>query len=571
LWVVLVILVAVAALAVAVLGRAVVSGTFWPVAGATTQLNRVEVPNVEGGGDDDYPYLHKDLPSSDKMFKALRTCKITASEVDGVQVVTRLWPKDLYASDALTSHFSETVRIRCRFGKGKWGKPSFHDVWHNPDTRRQIEQKATKFDKITKSEALREAMYDYAFGCNFYNPAFCLWVYRALAKLLKTGPDKIRILDPSAGWGDRLVAACAFGADQYHGYDPNSELREPYDTILEKFGPRKAGRYSVTTGRFEAATVPAESYDIVHTSPPFFDLEDYPAEGGNTARQHPVYQDWLNDFYEPYLKKAWNALRPGGYYCLYIDDMKDAPMAQDSKRFLDSLGAQYVTQYGFRQKLDWPELGGAQPKTKAPRPAFVWLKPAVTQPRSARANARRASDNIVVDTLNLTHHLCEGASGKFSCEPFNDAIEFAIRHATPVIRAQHTGRIYFVLKDPDRDAASSSAQLQALAKELDVYIHVAEKYKDSASWQSLGEAGPTHQKQGRDDFYMGYLAWKMNCAVLTEDRMRDFEKLKSEVRPFHVRAFDSWRPSQVTHLFPGAHEYAKIRAPAAVRYAEYDL
>ena len=70
---------------------------------------------------------------------------------------------------------------------------------------------------------------------------------------------------------------------------------------------------------------------------------------------------------------------------------------------------------------------------------------------------------------------------------------------------------------------------------------------------------------------MGYLASKMKCAVLTEDCMRDFEKLKAEVRPFHVRSFDSWRASQVTHLFPGAREYAKIHAPAAVRYAEYGL
>jgi hypothetical protein len=541
-----------------------------------------------GAESDDFPYLHRDLPAPAAMFAALQSKPQDEPYPDGEAAISRLWPKDLYASDAISSHYSEIVRARCRFG----AKVSPREAWDDPKTRTAVEQVAQTKRGLTRTEALREGLYDHTRWCNFYNPAFCLWIYRKLTKILNSSADKIRILDPSAGWGDRLIAACAFKAAQYHAFDPNTELREAYDQILDEFAPsRDSKRFTVTTSRFESANV-AGSYDIVHTSPPFFDLEDYPAEGGKTAKLHPKYADWLTEFYQPYLAKAWQALRPGGCFCLYIDDIHGAPLARDSKRILQELGATYLTKYGFRQILDWPQLTGGgrsssrkgkskKGKPSPIRPAYVWIKPLQvaalpTLPSPRVAKARKAGD-LVIDTLNLTHHLAKSGAIADS-GGLGSQILKAIDHATPLLRKHHAGRLYFILKDPDgREDNHTKGSFGELANRLDIYIHIAEVDRgagdpnESENWQKLGEKNHTHQKMGRDDFYMGYMAWKRGCAVLTEDRMRDFEKLKTEVRPFRVRAFDAWRAPQVERLFPGAQEYKQIRTPPAIRFAEYDL
>jgi hypothetical protein len=353
---------------------------------ARAARRRSGAPHVRGGGEPAaaFPYLHFDLPPAAAMYARLKTAvpDVThpASDRRVDAVVTRDWPVDTAAADAVSSHYSETVRARCRFGRTRLSQM---EVWNSPAGRAKVllaasaaekEALARVHKKLPPGMALREGLLAAQRPCNYFNPVFCLWVYRKLGKCLKKDPDRVRILDPSAGWGDRAIAACAYGAAVYHGFDPNSELKEAYRKIFADFAPpSRAEDFWVKTEPFKGVGTAEGSYDIVLTSPPFFDLEDYPAEGGDEARKLPTYHAWRKHFYEPYVRQSWAAVRPGGFLVLYVDNVKGAPLTKDAGRVLQGRGARRFATYAFRQKVDCPALGLFN--KGHPRPAHVWQKP----------------------------------------------------------------------------------------------------------------------------------------------------------------------------------------------------
>lgn len=336
-------------------------------------------PKAVGGGDDvvvpPFPTLAAVIPPKEQMFEKIREAARNARKppknASGKNakkwIMTRVWPKDALEADALSSHYTEEVRARCRFG----GRPSPLDIWNDAKTRASAQAAAAEFEPHPL--AAYEGLYKYARWCNFYNPTFCLWIYRTLGNLLKMDAGQIRILDPSAGWGDRMLAACAFGAKEYHGFDPNTELTTAYAEIAKDFAPddRKED-FRVKTAPFETAGVAPGTYDIVHTSPPFYDLETYPAEGNASAAACLEYREWLEKFYLLYLNDAWGAVRPGGYLVLYVSNFKDRTLASDTLEHIQVLGGREETPFRFRQAVDW-----AGTRSKGPiRTAYVWKKTA---------------------------------------------------------------------------------------------------------------------------------------------------------------------------------------------------
>ena len=216
-------------------------------------------------------------------------------------------------------------------------------------------------------------------------------------------------------------------------------------------------------------------------------------------------------------------------------------------------------------------------------------------PRVQKANA---SDNVVVDTLNLTHWLAECAPADTSRKAKKGRrqklqvtqcdIVGAIERTAPILKDRFPGEVIYVVKD--RDSVPNDERTRIIyavaARRCGVSVHITERTGDArAAWQPDGSDKPTHQGGGRDDFYMGVLAWKYRCVVLTEDRMRDFQELKHEVDPFRVHTIDHWRlPTASTgegsgapgiierlrpeHYNPGAREFVVVRSPVRVGFAD---
>jgi hypothetical protein len=211
------------------------------------------------------------------------------------------------------------------------------------------------------------------------------------------------------------------------------------------------------------------------------------------------------------------------------------------------------------------------------------------------------SGNVVVDTLNLTHVLLEKGkvappaasasrakaktlptppSAPVKSKINRCSIASAIEYAAPRLKEKFSGRVIFVLKDrdssPDGVSAADTSFYKEIAHRLQIGIHIAEKVRvEIPGWQVVGSPDESlHQKRGRDDFYLGLLAWKLRCGVLTDDRMRDFDQLKTEVRPFRVHIIEPWGVSdaiRTDQVFAGAQEYSRILSPVRLRYEDYGL
>ncbi len=133
-----------------------------------------------------------------------------------------------------------------------------------------------------------------------------------------------RVLDPCAGWGDRLTGAMtAIGVTKYVAFDPNRNLRPGYCKIMEYGGHtvRELSEHKIHfSNDFEIHSLPFEigskmfadeSFDIAFTSPPFFDYEMY-------NPSNPQYKDWIEEFYTPLFQQVCRLVKSGGFFGIHI-------------------------------------------------------------------------------------------------------------------------------------------------------------------------------------------------------------------------------------------------------------
>lgn len=226
----------------------------------------------------------------------------------------------------LVDYFSEEARM---FASRK-ERPSPYDYYmnHYSQILAQAEQyhreAQAKGDSRPLKHWLREAVYMNGRGLECTH--FKIAVTKALFKYFQS---KV-VLDPSAGWGDRVLGAAAAGVSVYHGIDPNPRLRKPYDEILEFIQQHQTGLdYSIVSEDFLRVKLTPEAYDTVFTSPPYFDFEIYSDDPKQSIHGRSTIDSWTKDFFYPYLRKAWAALAVGGYFLIYMSDTKTGRYASN--------------------------------------------------------------------------------------------------------------------------------------------------------------------------------------------------------------------------------------------------
>ena len=134
------------------------------------------------------------------------------------------------------------------------------------------------------------------------------------------------VLDFSAGWGDRLVGAMASpSVKSYTGVDPNPDLHPCYRKIYESQKHCLANpklKVETIIGCAEDVKYGGRKFDIVFTSPPYFNVEKYHGEN-SSWRGCKTQQCWLDKFLMPALANAWRHLQKGGFMLINISDIQN--------------------------------------------------------------------------------------------------------------------------------------------------------------------------------------------------------------------------------------------------------
>jgi tRNA1(Val) A37 N6-methylase TrmN6 len=171
------------------------------------------------------------------------------------------------------------------------------------------------------------------------------------------------ILDPSAGWGDRLISAIGCDVDKYVGVDPNPDMQPCYQKMIDTLVDNdKKENFTVIEDGFEYAEIPKLNYDLVFTSPPFFDMEKYSSSSKDSYNAYNNEESWFNDFLKVLIKKSFDNLIIGGHFVLYISESSSSHYINKMIDYTNSLMKYNGSIYYYYENV-WK-----------PRRIFVWKK-----------------------------------------------------------------------------------------------------------------------------------------------------------------------------------------------------
>lgn len=217
-----------------------------------------------------------------------------------------------FAGNPFLYHFQFANLLYCTRERSGRPRETLYEMWADPTLKAKLIADTRKRNRGGKFPA------NNIFECFRINTGSIVMFKAVTAKYLYKKYGATRVLDPTAGWGGRMLGAWSLGID-YVGIDTNDEMKPAYDEMID-FLANKAGQFG--NGLFEA---PSESklemkwdsclrvdfstidYDFVLTSPPYSNMELY-------RKMTPWATDTI--FYETFLIPMWakciKHIRPGG-------------------------------------------------------------------------------------------------------------------------------------------------------------------------------------------------------------------------------------------------------------------
>lgn len=186
---------------------------------------------------------------------------------------------------------------------------SFYEAMHDKDLVAYLNEKITKIKKnppsaLTDDQLLKErySVFQLYYGTiNQFRPSEAKRLYCRFQ-------PKHGILDFSAGWGGRCLAAMAYGVP-YIGIDANVNMRPAYEQMIKTVDP--AADVTMLFQPSETVDFSKFKYDLIFTSPPYFMLEEY-----EKMPQYGSEEGFLEKFFRPVVANAWKNLKSPGYMAL---------------------------------------------------------------------------------------------------------------------------------------------------------------------------------------------------------------------------------------------------------------
>lgn len=187
---------------------------------------------------------------------------------------------------------------------------SFYDALKDKQIMARINEKirtvrGKSVEDLKKAGTLLKTQYNlfqlYYGAVNQFPPSMARSIY------CKYKPKKA-ILDFSAGWGGRALAALSLGIP-YIGIDTNKSLKAGYEAMRKLYEP--AGQLQMMWQPSETVDFSKLDYDLVFTSPPYFMIEEYKGMKGYEGKKN-----FIDSFFVPVVKSAYTHLAAGGTMAL---------------------------------------------------------------------------------------------------------------------------------------------------------------------------------------------------------------------------------------------------------------
>ena len=335
-----------------------------------------------------FPYFpYKEIDQKKKFFK-LKNSKFnyTNEEWDNNLLLIGdkkyrgeylMFPTVGYSGNSLSDLFTQKVRLNAVKKARKHTLGSVIKVWEYIQTHGRADNESVRTllrctyleDKINEKTILRAARLSGQMVTQF-RPR--------IAKDLYNFFGAKKVLDFSAGWGDRLVGFLTSNAESYIGIDPNTKLHEPYQQIVDFYNHEKKTRFICSPA--EDVEYNNLEYDFVFTSPPYFDTEIYTEEHTQSMFRYTQEESWKEDFLFKTLNVIYQGLVEGGRIAINICDSNTLSTTNDLVDYMRTLGATFEGIVGYEINK---RPGSIRDSNTLPRaePIFIWTKGKAKEPK----------------------------------------------------------------------------------------------------------------------------------------------------------------------------------------------
>ena len=161
------------------------------------------------------------------------------------------------------------------------------------------------------------------FECFRINLGSIVMFKSTTAKYLYKKYNAKSVLDPTAGWGGRMLGAWALGID-YTGIDTNTNMKPAYDKMTEYLtsynefnNPLFEKENNTNLKMIWSSALDVDfskiDYDFVLTSPPYVNLEIY-----EHMDKWSSDKAFYKDFFIPLWQKSVDNIKKGGHVCFNI-------------------------------------------------------------------------------------------------------------------------------------------------------------------------------------------------------------------------------------------------------------
>ena len=256
-----------------------------------------------------------------KLYVSFTTNNITNQDLEDFIGLICLKNSTFRKYGDISDYFQEHVRIDSRRYDEELTPSEYWDS--NNDT---IKKKISK--KRNYNECLRKQISQNVKECT----NFCPLIFVKLIKLFKAK----RILDFSAGWGDRLVGACLCDNDikSYVGIDPNKRLFTGYKNIIKELLPKSSHhKYEMINDCAEYYIgLINEKFDLVFTSPPYYDVEIYSDDKNQSIKRYSTFDKWYKKFLLKSINLSIDKLKKYGTLAININNFKGINIIEKLKK-----------------------------------------------------------------------------------------------------------------------------------------------------------------------------------------------------------------------------------------------
>jgi len=202
----------------------------------------------------------------------------------------------------------------------------FYTFWYNRSHFRKVGyvQNMLKYYAKTGRDINDIRVWKYIFNLYFssitiFRPVMAMEVYCRFR-------PRIAVLDPTMGWGGRLVGACALDLPKYIGIDANPNLDPLYKKMCVFLQPRSSTKIELFFQDALTMDYSKFKYDMVFTSPPYYNIEIYRKNNGRKSGKiqekdievQKTKEEWNETFYKPLFERTWAAMQSPGYYILNV-------------------------------------------------------------------------------------------------------------------------------------------------------------------------------------------------------------------------------------------------------------